>query len=384
MSNRSATPPSVARWPFVLGDILLLVIAAITLFTAGASPGPVPLIVATVCIAGGVGLLLAPYLLEYEARVRLAEAAARDASDAQHRRMIQTAEQLAHAVARSQSTEEQAGQALGTLEELAERLTTQADELAQALNRSGEREQARLAGEVDQLARERDGRLGEIGARLDALAAALAEARANEHAAGAAHAKALEGLRAQFRGLADKLDALARPQEPATSSKNPAPPPPAPPLEEPASVVVEEPPAPVVEPAPRPRVRRVVEPVAPPPPAQPAAPQAPAEGELPLEGLPPARPPMRMPRKDAAGATSLVATAYIGIGNKLYLRGEGPGLSWERGVPMQFLAIGKWGWTTTEAGAPITCRIYRNDDTPMLDPDLVVASGEKAEVAPRF
>ncbi|MNC99840.1 hypothetical protein D3C83_182600 [compost metagenome] len=79
-----------------------------------------------------------------------------------------------------------------------------------------------------------------------------------------------------------------------------------------------------------------------------------------------------------------MATAYIGIGNKLFVRGQGPGLSWDQGVPMQFLAIGKWGWTTTDADLPITCRIYRNDDTPMLDENIVIAPGAKAEITPRF
>ena len=93
---------------------------------------------------------------------------------------------------------------------------------------------------------------------------------------------------------------------------------------------------------------------------------------------------MRLNRREPAGSTSLVATAYIGIGNKLYLRGDGPGLSWERGVPMQFLAIGKWGWTTTEAAVPVTCRVYRNDDTPMLEENIVIDPGSKSEITPKF
>ena len=44
------------------------------------------------------------------------------------------------------------------------------------------------------------------------------------------------------------------------------------------------------------------------------------------------------------GATRLIATAYIGIGNRLFIRGEGPGLSWEKGIPLQFVSIGKWRW----------------------------------------
>jgi hypothetical protein len=102
--------------------------------------------------------------------------------------------------------------------------------------------------------------------------------------------------------------------------------------------------------------------------------------------MPEPRPVTRHARHDSnsAGITSLVATAYIGIGNKLFLRGDGPGLSWESGVPMQFLAIGKWGWTTTDATAAVTCRVYRNDDTPMLDENIVIAPGAKTEIAPRF
>ena len=61
------------------------------------------------------------------------------------------------------------------------------------------------------------------------------------------------------------------------------------------------------------------------------------------------------------GFTRLIATAYIGIGNKLYIRGEGPGLSWDKGVPLQFVSIGKWRWETPDATAPVTAKLYKND-----------------------
>jgi hypothetical protein len=63
------------------------------------------------------------------------------------------------------------------------------------------------------------------------------------------------------------------------------------------------------------------------------------------------------------GATRLLATAYIGIGNRLFIRGEGPGLTWEKGVPLQFVSIGKWRWETAEAVAPIAFKLYKNDST---------------------
>lgn len=62
------------------------------------------------------------------------------------------------------------------------------------------------------------------------------------------------------------------------------------------------------------------------------------------------------------GATRLLVTAYIGIGNRLFIRGEGPGLSWEKGVPLQFVSIGKWRWESSEADAPVQFRLYKNDD----------------------
>lgn len=62
------------------------------------------------------------------------------------------------------------------------------------------------------------------------------------------------------------------------------------------------------------------------------------------------------------GATRLLITAYIGIGNRLFIRGDGPGLSWEKGVPLSFISIGKWRWETNDAIQPISFKLYKNDE----------------------
>ena len=62
------------------------------------------------------------------------------------------------------------------------------------------------------------------------------------------------------------------------------------------------------------------------------------------------------------GATRLIVTAYIGIGNRLFIRGEGPSLSWEKGVAMQFVSIGKWRWESNDVTAPVSFKVYKNDD----------------------
>jgi hypothetical protein len=87
----------------------------------------------------------------------------------------------------------------------------------------------------------------------------------------------------------------------------------------------------------------------------------------------------------ADGATRLLVTAYIGIGNKIFLRGDGPGLSWDEGVPLQFVSIGKWRWETTDATVPVHAKLYKNDEVVCaalgkftLDP------GQQAEVTAAF
>ena len=84
------------------------------------------------------------------------------------------------------------------------------------------------------------------------------------------------------------------------------------------------------------------------------------------------------------GATRLLATAYIGIGNKLFIRGDGPGLSWDRGVPMQFVSIGKWGWSTHDAAGPVRIKLYKNDEVAALSGELHIEPGKHTEATALF
>ncbi|MGH8016957.1 MAG: hypothetical protein ACREIA_01495 [Opitutaceae bacterium] len=456
MSNRQASPPSVKYWPFFLGDMLLLAVAFGALATGHSPPGTGTMVLVAACVLLGVGLPLIPFLLEYEARLRLAEASVRDQLDHQAKRLTQATEQLSHAISRSQSTEEQAGQALGTLEELAEKLTSQADDLAQSLARANDREVRELKVEVDRLARDREEQFSALNGKLALLSTTIQEAHSATKLSIAAHARVVDDIHLRLDAIGSRVEDISkafnhfRATAPSFVEKTPKPPTaptssePAHPKTQPARVeetkhaahpaktsrtnaAAEAPPSKPSE-AGEPRAAAAAEPGEagltdptihqPEPTASPAekhaakparhetpkqnASEAPHAGperttpkpakpaatedapELPLEGMPALRPPAKHTRRDLAGATSVVATAYIGIGNKLFVRGEGPGLTWERGVPMQFLAIGKWGWTTTDAGGPVICRIFRNDETPMLDADVIISPGEKAEITPRF
>jgi hypothetical protein len=85
------------------------------------------------------------------------------------------------------------------------------------------------------------------------------------------------------------------------------------------------------------------------------------------------------------GATRVLVTAYIGIGNRLFIRGDGPGLSRDKGVPLQFVSIGKWRWETGEATGPIHARLYKNDEIECtVLGELTLEPGHQAEVTATF
>ena len=91
-----------------------------------------------------------------------------------------------------------------------------------------------------------------------------------------------------------------------------------------------------------------------------------------------------VPKTSSTGTTSVVANVMIGIGNKPYLRGEGPGLSWDEGVPMNFIEIGKWAWSPSRKNASLTVQLYRNDNDPDQTGKIEVKAGEKIEITPSF
>jgi hypothetical protein len=144
------------------------------------------------------------------------------------------------------------------------------------------------------------------------------------------------------------------PYHPPTGEAAAAPSEPAPPEPAAAPEAAAEPPAP---PPPRKRAPR-----RPPPEPEPAPPEPAADAEPPAEEAQPAPAEAAEPALSADGATRLVVTAYIGIGNRLFIRGEGAGLSWDKGSPLSFVSIGKWRWETNDASGTVRFKLYKNDE----------------------
>ncbi len=82
--------------------------------------------------------------------------------------------------------------------------------------------------------------------------------------------------------------------------------------------------------------------------------------------------------------TTIAARIDVGFGNALYIRGEGPGLSWDRGVAMDCVADDLWRIVLPEAARAYTFKFLVNDLSWSAGADFAVASGASVTLTPEF
>jgi hypothetical protein len=73
----------------------------------------------------------------------------------------------------------------------------------------------------------------------------------------------------------------------------------------------------------------------------------------------------------------------VGFGNAVFLRGQGGGLNWDRGVQLSCVDGKTWRWTA-KVKDPITFKALINDKVWSAGNDLTVKPGQKLEVKPSF
>ncbi|MGB0370040.1 MAG: hypothetical protein ACPGN3_01725 [Opitutales bacterium] len=87
---------------------------------------------------------------------------------------------------------------------------------------------------------------------------------------------------------------------------------------------------------------------------------------------------------DEAEPASITASILIGIGDKIHVRGEGPGLSPNTGTEMEFVNIGSYRWSHDGLAEPITLEFYLNDEIPSVEGPITLNPGEHIEISPDF
>jgi len=332
--NLPSDTPKLPKLIFLAGDVALL---AAAFFIASRSDRPVtgmPLIAIVTCVAVAAVLGAIPFVADYARRQDEALDNRQRALQALAATVTSSAEQIAIAAS-----------GLDRLAGIAQENFNQSDRIAQQI----QEKMAELLGRLADASRGD----AEAAARLESVAkkiartvadfeAAASKAREPAPAAPPQPAVALEAPPVLASQIVEIKSAVAPSISPFAEPASPAPPA-TPPQDAPAPLA-----APATEP-PAPRKRA------------PRKPASDAGPDLILESPPgPAAPEAAEAAAD--GATRLVVTAYIGIGNRLFIRGSGPGLSWEKGVPLAFVSIGKWRWETGEASAAVKFKLYKNDE----------------------
>jgi hypothetical protein len=112
---------------------------------------------------------------------------------------------------------------------------------------------------------------------------------------------------------------------------------------------------------------------------------APAAPIMPPPAPVPAGPvPVVKPVAGKSTVATITARVDIGFGNALFLRGEGPGLSWDKGVSMECVASDQWQFSLGESTRSFAVKFLINDTTWSTGPDYIVPPGVNVTLAPQF
>ena len=82
--------------------------------------------------------------------------------------------------------------------------------------------------------------------------------------------------------------------------------------------------------------------------------------------------------------TVVEARINVGIGNALFIRGQGDGLSWDKGQPLNCVDPSTWVWSTTHAQEKVVFKLLLNDQIWAEGEDVVVEAGQRIQLAPGF
>jgi hypothetical protein len=397
--------PRQSKLIYLAIDAGLLITAFIIVYFAKNPYAPLPFVSAVLCVVLAAIVGLVPFLTDYAADSAEYVQAERGRVADQVQRLHSAGESLARAAAQIKAVEEAVHKTAHAAENLPYRMQEKLAEFNEALASKDTEERETLERELDEL---RAANAGNLKAVADKIAKAAAEWSALEAASRKQLAAAQEAtarlnseLRATLTQLDSRIAALgsgagSAPASAPVATPEESKPESFPARPEPVEGVIESvtlsesSPSPLEEPKPRkPRAPRKPKPedtlaaMSAEPTATENGDGAPAESPASsTEGSSELAPVEASVSSD--GATRLLVTAYIGIGNKLFIRGDGPGLSWEKGVPMQFVSIGKWGWASNDATMPIACKLYKNDETAALSGEIFLEPGKHVELTALF
>ncbi len=85
-----------------------------------------------------------------------------------------------------------------------------------------------------------------------------------------------------------------------------------------------------------------------------------------------------------AAVIVISARIDVGFGNSLYLRGEGSGLDWERGLPLENRSSDHWTISLPASEAPLRFKFLINDVIWSVGEDYSAVPGAEVILTPQF
>jgi len=146
-------PPKLSKWPFYLGDLLLLVLAA---WIMKQSPEPyraTTLLFVVVCVGTGAWLSVTPFLTQFRASLKFAESDTLITTVAQIENLQRVGEQITTATAQWQILQEQSVKTAAAAQDVAECMGAEAQAFAEFMQKANDAEKGHLRLEVDKLRR---------------------------------------------------------------------------------------------------------------------------------------------------------------------------------------------------------------------------------------
>ena len=383
--------PKLPKLPFIVGDIVFLGIAAYLIQQADSPPSTASIVGIVVCAGIGVALGLAPFIADYSRKQDQQLTERQSALEALVRTTSSAADQAGIAASGLNEIAEITKRNLHTIDELPARIEAARQSVKNVENHQHATAVEALRTDFDQLREEQAASVESTTELLEKL---------------------IDQMAALEKRVADRLDALEAELKTVAATTFSAAVPPAPAA--PPSPVTAPPPLDLAAktgggttdlPSPNPEKPKSRKPTAKaPPPPEPSLfdatasdeiaavfelePQSPSEDEVdepddmnPDEEVDEdaiaddsdfdavespgadfnALADKHLPPTAGQSITRITVTAYIGIGNRLFVRGDGPGLSPNEGTPLQFVSIGKWRWETDAATQPMKLTIWKND-----------------------
>ena len=148
-----ASAPTLAKWPFLLGDLLLVGLAGLIVQLSVHPLVWWQIAACVVCLGTGAWLAVLPFLKEHEAAVRLAESASLTNTVAQIQNLEAIASQVGSATTQWQIAQEAGAKTVEAAQEIAARMTAEAQGFADFMQKANDAEKSHLRLEVEKLRR---------------------------------------------------------------------------------------------------------------------------------------------------------------------------------------------------------------------------------------